>query len=130
MPDGPKKHPRDSPKAALATVAVLAPVLALCCAGPALVASFLIGIGAWLDQRSPVEIVAAAAVGGLVGFGIVRWRRRRLRERIEGCSCVPTAGSEFPVQRTRATDEPRPHKDVFSTENSSLEPVSPTDRIS
>src|SRR5258708_37910772 len=124
MPDGPKKHPRDSPKAALATVAVLAPVLALCCAGPALVASFLIGIGAWLDQRSPVEIVAAAAVGGLVGFGVGRWRRRRLRGRIEGGSCVPTAGSEFPGQRTRATDEPRTPQDRISTQNSSPAPGS------
>lgn len=95
MMDKPKKKSDESPLAILGTMALVVPVLVLCCAGPALVASFLVGIGAWLDQRSPMEIAAAALATGVIVLGIVRWRRRRhMQIDRPGCGCSPSGQSE------------------------------------
>ena len=87
MEEPKKKNSVESPLVILGTMALVVPVLAVCCAGPAVVASFLIGMGAWLDQCSPIAVAAAALVTGVSAIGIVRWHRRRHAQVVGACAC-------------------------------------------
>ena len=66
MATEPEKRPESSSLALAATVAAVVPVLVLCCAGPAVVASLVAGIGAWFVGLSPVVVAAAIIVAASI----------------------------------------------------------------
>lgn len=68
----------DEPLAGLMTAAVVAPLVILCCAGPAVVGSLIAGAAAWLVGFDPVAaLVVGLLLCALCLFGLLRRRKRR-----------------------------------------------------
>jgi hypothetical protein len=67
----------EKPSATITTAALVAPLVVLCCLGPAAVAALLSGIVARLGGLGVAATVAAAVVAGLFGYGVMRAKRRR-----------------------------------------------------
>lgn len=70
----------DKPVAGFATAAVVAPLVVLCCLGPVVLVSVLGGAVTWFAGWGLAEAAAGALAVGLVAYGILRWRRARLRQ--------------------------------------------------
>ena len=58
------------PRAGIATTAMVAPLLVLCCLGPVVVASIVGGILGWLGSLGPAKIIGAAVLLGAVAYGL------------------------------------------------------------
>ena len=63
--------------AGLAVAAVVVPLVALCCLGPAVLGSVLGGIVGWLGGLGPDAAAGAGIATGLAAYGLFRWRRGR-----------------------------------------------------
>jgi len=96
-------------------VALVVPML-LCCLLPLLLAAGIgtvVGAaGSWLAGFGGVEIAAGAVVAGAAGYGLVRWRRARLRRGDELAACeLPNRLCAFaagPEALSPERDEPAP----------------------
>lgn len=71
-----------TPAGIIAAVFV-APLVLLCCLGPAAVASLFAGTVAWLGGWSLAAMTGAAIAGGLFAYGVLRWRRAVLHRKRE-----------------------------------------------
>lgn len=80
----------DKPGGALAGAALVVPLVALCCLGPAVLGSFLGGLLAWIGGLGLAEIAGAAIVVGLMAYGLVRWRKLRHRRGGASQACEPS----------------------------------------
>jgi hypothetical protein len=67
----------DKPIAGLVTAVAIAPLLVVCCLGPAVVASALAGIAAWFSGANAVTVTGLAILAAMLAYGSVRWRKAR-----------------------------------------------------
>ena len=65
----------DKPIAGLVTAAAIAPLVAVCCLGPAAVVSAFAGIAGWFSGANAVTVTGLAILGAILAYGIVRRRR-------------------------------------------------------
>jgi hypothetical protein len=71
----------DKPVAGLVTAAVIAPIVALCCLGPTVLASLVGGLVGWMGGLGSAEVAAAAIAAGFVAYGLRGWHRARVRRK-------------------------------------------------
>jgi membrane protein YdbS with pleckstrin-like domain len=67
----------DKPTAGIAALAVIAPIMVLCCAAPLFVASVSVAVATWL---AGIDLIAAAFIGllsALIIISFLRWRKCR-----------------------------------------------------
>jgi len=64
----------DKPVAGLVVAALATPLVLLCCLGPTIVGSLVAGTAAWLGGLGVATVTVATVAGGLVVFGLLRWR--------------------------------------------------------
>jgi len=64
----------DKPIAGLVTAVAIAPLLAVCCFGPAVVASAFAGIAAWFSGANAVTTTGLAILAAILAYGFVRRR--------------------------------------------------------
>lgn len=69
----------DKGVAGLTTALLIAPLVVVCCLGPAVLGSALGALVGWLGGFGPAEVFGAALAGGLSVYGLFRWRRRQAR---------------------------------------------------
>lgn len=64
----------EKPMAGILTAVVVAPVVALCCLGSAVIGSVIAGLIGWLSGFGVLLAIAAAVGAGALGYSIFRWR--------------------------------------------------------
>lgn len=64
--------------AGLATAALVAPLVALCCVGPVVVGSLLGGLAGWLGGLNLFEVAGATAGTAIAVYAFIGWRRGRV----------------------------------------------------
>ena len=69
----------ERPAVGVITAALIAPLVLVCCLGPAAVASLLAGFVAWLSGLGVAAVAGATVVGGALAEGLLRRRTVRLR---------------------------------------------------
>ena len=69
----------DNRVAGFVTALLVAPLVIVCCLGPAVLGSALGAAVGWLGGLGSIEVMGAAFAAGLVVYGLVRWRRARAR---------------------------------------------------
>lgn len=67
----------EKPAAGLIAAAVAAPLVVLCCLGPAVFGSLLGGIAGWLGGLGAAAAAGAGVVAGVAAYGLFRWWRAR-----------------------------------------------------
>ena len=67
----------DKPIAGLVTAVAIAPLLAVCCLGPAVVASAFAGIAAWFSGADAVTVTGLAILAAILAYRFVRWRKAK-----------------------------------------------------
>ncbi len=93
----------EKPVAGLVTTAVVAPLVAVCCLGPAAFGSILGGVAGWLGGLNAAAVAGPALAAGLVAYGFFRWRGARLRREEGQQSSGPVGRPRTPSDRPHAT---------------------------
>lgn len=70
----------DNRVAGFVTAVLIAPLVVVCCLGPAVLGSVVGALVGWLGGLDPVEVVGGALAAGLVVYGLLHWRRARSRQ--------------------------------------------------
>jgi|TARA_R100000005_G_C5000267_1_gene207094 hypothetical protein len=70
----------DKPTGGLITALIVAPLLAICCLGPIVFASFAAGIFSWIGGIDPLRIMLVMALVAIGAFYLFRWRKNHRRE--------------------------------------------------
>jgi hypothetical protein len=89
----------DKPRTGILTALAVAPIVALCCLGPVVLGSAVLGgIAGWLAGLGAFEIAGAALVVAIVLLlGIFVYRRRAASK---GASSPPESLRRFPADAT------------------------------
>jgi len=66
----------DKPVAGLVAAMVVGPLMAICCLGPILYASFAAGLFSWFSGIPPLRIALVMGIVAAAAFFLIRWRKR------------------------------------------------------
>ncbi len=81
----------DKPVAGLVAAVAIAPVVALCCLGPAFLGSAVAWVSGWFSGLDPVTTTALAIVAAVLVIALLR-RSKARRGRANGGASEPTVG--------------------------------------
>src|SRR5262249_54954997 len=108
----------DNRVAGFVTALLVAPLVVVCCLGPAVLGSALGALVGWVGGLGPVEVIAAAFAAGLAIYGFLRLRRARSNRRppcgIDVRTALPVRTRAPPCPSARMLSHrfgcgPRPH---------------------